>query len=113
MVMVMIVVMSRRRWTGVESLRAAAGERIECGVLVVHENRAAVSSREIRLPVRIFRSRSATPAKDPLLFVPGGPGGCADRLVRPGCGAAPTMAVPACPTANRGDRVTAPGPARA
>lgn len=50
------------------------GERVDCGELVVFENRAA-RGRLIRLPVMIFRSRSATPAPDPVLFMPGGPGG--------------------------------------
>jgi pimeloyl-ACP methyl ester carboxylesterase len=53
----------------------AAGERIDCGVLTVPENRSRTDTRSIRLPVMIFRSRAATPAPDPVLFVPGGPGG--------------------------------------
>jgi pimeloyl-ACP methyl ester carboxylesterase len=40
----------------------------------VPENRARADSRTIRLPVMIFRSRSATPAPDPLLLMSGGPG---------------------------------------
>lgn len=50
------------------------GERIDCGALFVPENRARTDSRTIRLPVMIFRSRAATPAPDPLLFMSGGPG---------------------------------------
>ena len=50
------------------------GERIDCGALFVPENRARADSRAIRLPVMIFRSRSASPAPDPLLFMSGGPG---------------------------------------
>jgi pimeloyl-ACP methyl ester carboxylesterase len=46
-------------------------------VLTVRENRHKAGSRAIRLPVMIFRSRAAAPAKDPVLFVPGGPGGSA------------------------------------
>jgi pimeloyl-ACP methyl ester carboxylesterase len=53
----------------------APGERIDCGVLTVAENRRKADSRAIRLPVMIFRSRAAAPAEDPVLFVPGGPGG--------------------------------------
>lgn len=52
----------------------ASGERIECGVLTVAENRLKAGSRTIRLPVMIFRSRASAPAEDPVLFVPGGPG---------------------------------------
>jgi len=55
-------------------VETAPGEKIECGVLVVPENRAKPQSRSIRLPVIIFRSRSATPTPDPILFMPGGPG---------------------------------------
>lgn len=54
-----------------------AGERIDCGVLTVSENRRKPDSRTIRLPVMIFRSTAARPAEDPILFVPGGPGGSA------------------------------------
>ena len=50
------------------------GERIDCGALFVPENRARPESRTLRLPVMIFRSRGATPAPDPLLFLSGGPG---------------------------------------
>lgn len=52
----------------------ASGERIDCGLLVVPENRKAPASRTIRLPVIIMRSRAAVPASDPVLFLAGGPG---------------------------------------
>lgn len=55
-------------------VETAPGEKIDCGMLVVPENRAKPGSRSIRLPVVIQRSRSATPVKDPVLFMPGGPG---------------------------------------
>ncbi len=55
----------------------ASDEAIECGILSVPENRRATTSRTIRLPVMIFRSRSKTPAADPVIFLPGGPGGSA------------------------------------
>ncbi|MCP3097397.1 alpha/beta fold hydrolase [Myxococcus sp. K15C18031901] len=61
-------------------------ERIECGMLVVPENRSKPDSREIRLPVRRLRSRSQTPAPDPVLFMPGGPGVSAVDGVRTGRG---------------------------
>ena len=51
-----------------------AGEKIECGALFVPENREKAGTRTIRLPVMIFKSRSAAPAADPILFMPGGPG---------------------------------------
>ncbi len=52
----------------------AKDERIDCGVLVVPENRSKAGTRMIRLPVMIFRSRAEKPAAEPLLFMPGGPG---------------------------------------
>ncbi len=55
-------------------VEVAADERVDCGVLIVPENREKPGSRGIRLPVMIFRSRSATPAPDPIVFVTGGPG---------------------------------------
>jgi pimeloyl-ACP methyl ester carboxylesterase len=52
----------------------AAGERIDCGLLIVPENRKAPASRTIRLPVIVMRSRATSPAPDPVLFLAGGPG---------------------------------------
>jgi pimeloyl-ACP methyl ester carboxylesterase len=66
----------------------AKDERIECGVLVVPENRGKVlrraapaqedteedAGRAIRLPFMLFRSRAEKPAPDPLVFMTGGPG---------------------------------------
>lgn len=59
------------------AVEVAPGERIDCGILTVAENRGRTGTRAIRLPVMIFRNLSATPAGDPVLFVPGGPGGSA------------------------------------
>ncbi len=55
-------------------VEVAPDERIDCGVLKVPENRSRSGSREIRLPVMVFRSRAATPAPDPVVFMSGGPG---------------------------------------
>lgn len=55
-------------------IETAVGEKIDCGVLIVPENRAEIASRAIRLPVMILRSRAATPAKDAVILLPGGPG---------------------------------------
>jgi hypothetical protein len=49
------------------------GERIDCGVPLVPENRGKPDRRTIRPPVMVFRSRSTSPAPDPLVFVTGGP----------------------------------------
>ncbi|NOK08916.1 alpha/beta fold hydrolase [Corallococcus exercitus] len=59
---------------GACAVEVAASERIDCGLLVVSENRHKADSRPIRLPVTIFRSRAAKPLADPVLFMPGGPG---------------------------------------
>jgi pimeloyl-ACP methyl ester carboxylesterase len=58
-----------------------AGERVECGYLVVHENRASKSKRTIRLPIAILKSDSADPKPDPVLRTLGGPGGSSLRMV--------------------------------
>lgn len=56
------------------AVQVAGDERIDCGVLVVPENRSKPGSRTIRLAVTIFRARSAAPLPDPIVFIPGGPG---------------------------------------
>ena len=53
----------------------AGDENIECGNLYVPENRHKAASRQITLPVMIYHSRSSHPAADPVIFLPGGPGG--------------------------------------
>ncbi len=57
----------------------AADEKIDCGQLTVPENRDKLDSRTITLAVEIFRARTATPAPDPVIFLPGGPGGTSTR----------------------------------
>lgn len=44
------------------------------GYLEVPENRRVARSRSIKLPVYIFKSRSASPKKDPIIYTVGGPG---------------------------------------
>ncbi len=60
-----------------DSFPVALGKdrRIDTGYLVVYEDRARSGGRTIRLPVAIVRSRSATPAPDPVVYTAGGPGG--------------------------------------
>ncbi len=43
-------------------------------MLIVPENRNKPASRTIRLPVMILRSTGITPAPDPVVYLPGGPG---------------------------------------
>ncbi len=49
--------------------------RVECGYLVVPEDRSDPDGRTIRLAVAVFRSRSSSPAPDPVVYLEGGPGG--------------------------------------
>ena len=48
--------------------------KMECYDLLVPEDRADPESQMLRLHVAIFRSRSSSPASDPILFLSGGPG---------------------------------------
>src|SRR5258706_3376711 len=51
------------------------GQNVLCGFLVVPENRNDPHSTTIRLAVATFKTPSATPAPDPIIFLQGGPGG--------------------------------------
>src|SRR4051812_7530732 len=51
-----------------------AEQRIDCGYLVVPEDRAAPDGKTIRLAVAIIRARTSHPAPDPIVFLSGGPG---------------------------------------
>jgi len=55
-------------------LKIPKGQDYEFGYLEVLENRAHPNGPTIQLPVYIFKCRSATPAKDPILYTVGGPG---------------------------------------
>ena len=46
----------------------------QCGYLVVPENRKKVSSRMIKLPFIVLKSKNPNKKKDPVLFTSGGPG---------------------------------------
>ncbi len=56
---------------------------VECGFLVVRENRADPASAEIRLAVALFRSNNPEKAPDPLIYLEGGPGGSAFKATAP------------------------------
>jgi len=49
-------------------------DNVECGDLIVPENRANPDGRTIRLHVAIFRARTDNPAPDPVIHLGGGPG---------------------------------------
>jgi pimeloyl-ACP methyl ester carboxylesterase/uncharacterized membrane protein YhdT len=51
------------------------GERVDCGDLVVPEDRSQADSPNIQLAVAILRTPNPAPAPDPILFLADGPGG--------------------------------------
>jgi pimeloyl-ACP methyl ester carboxylesterase len=51
------------------------GYEVECGYLTVPEDRSRPGDGTIRLHVGVFKSRSPTPAPDPVIHLVGGPGG--------------------------------------
>lgn len=56
---------------------------VECGYLVVPEDRANPDSPQIRLAVAVFRSNNPDKAPDPLIYLEGGPGGSALKASAP------------------------------
>jgi pimeloyl-ACP methyl ester carboxylesterase len=57
------------------------GEKVECGYLVVREDRTSKDSPAIRLPIIILQSDNPQPQPDPILRTLGGPGGSSLRMV--------------------------------
>ena len=55
-------------------IREPQGVIVQCGNLVVPENRTDPDSRTIKLHVMVFGTYSRNPAPDPLLYLAGGPG---------------------------------------
>ncbi len=55
-------------------VKAKKGQAYTFGFLHVPENRNKANSNSIQLPVYIFKSRSETPKKDPVIYLVGGPG---------------------------------------
>ncbi len=51
------------------------GYEVTCGYVRVPEDRANSTSRMIELAVAIFKSKSANPEPDPIIYLDGGPGG--------------------------------------
>ena len=51
------------------------GFTVECGYLVVPENRAKPTGPTVRLAVGRFKAAAANPLPDPILYLEGGPGG--------------------------------------
>src|SRR5260221_8865269 len=57
------------------SLQFVDGQNVRCGYLTVPEDRSDPTSHSIQLAVAVFKTPSHTPARDPVLFLQGGPGG--------------------------------------
>jgi len=57
-------------------------KRVECGYVVVPENRAKNNGKTIKLPIVILRSESPNPKPDPVLKTLGGPGGSSLKMIR-------------------------------
>ncbi|HJW82980.1 MAG TPA: alpha/beta hydrolase, partial [Anaerolineae bacterium] len=51
------------------------GQTVECGYLVVPEDRAQPGDKTIKLAVARFKSDSSRPEPDPIVYLEGGPGG--------------------------------------
>src|SRR5262249_36240797 len=59
-----------------------AGETVKCGVVTVLEQHTNPTGPTIRLPVAIFKSASANPLPDPIIYIEGGPGGGSENFVK-------------------------------
>jgi pimeloyl-ACP methyl ester carboxylesterase len=67
---------ARIEWAELPAAIVAPAHDLKTGYLVVPERRfPGPGARMIRLPFIVMKSRSATPAPDPLLVLAGGPGG--------------------------------------
>ena len=52
----------------------AEGDQVECGYLIVPEDRSNPDGPTIRVYVVNFKAKAANPEPDPVILVPGGPG---------------------------------------
>jgi pimeloyl-ACP methyl ester carboxylesterase len=51
------------------------GQNVECGYLIVPEDRDIPNGKTVRIHFAIFKSTSENPAPDPVVYLEGGPGG--------------------------------------
>lgn len=58
--------------------------QFRCGYLIVPENRDRPDGRQLRLAVAVLSSTSDTPSPDPIMLIPGGPGGSTLRSIANG-----------------------------
>ncbi|MEZ4861537.1 MAG: alpha/beta fold hydrolase [Caldilineaceae bacterium] len=61
--------------------RTTPADNVECGYLLVPENRSQPDSRTIRLHVLIFKSASEQSQPDPLILLNGGPGSPSQPMI--------------------------------
>lgn len=52
----------------------SGGDNVECGLVIVPQDRTNPDERTLRLAVAVFRARGPRPVDDPLIFLDGGPG---------------------------------------
>ena len=57
-------------------------KHVECGYVVVPENRTKNNGKTIKLPIAILKSESPNPKSDPVLKTLGGPGGSSLKMIR-------------------------------
>ena len=57
------------------NLKRPAQARVDCGFVIVPEDRSSDPSDTIRIAVALYHSTSNTPKSDPILYLSGGPGG--------------------------------------
>jgi len=58
-----------------------AGANVSCSYVIVPEDRTGDPTHTIRLAVAVYHSTSSHPAPDPVVFLQGGPGGEAVKLI--------------------------------
>src|SRR5437016_5942216 len=57
-------------------------KNVQCGYVIVPENRARKNGKTIRLPIVILKSDSPNPKPDPVVRTLGGPGASSLKLIR-------------------------------
>ena len=58
------------------------GQTVKCGYAIVPELHSQPNNgKTVKLPVAVFKSQSATPAPEPIVFLEGGPGGPIQSII--------------------------------
>ncbi len=63
------------------AIQIPKGEKVECGYLIVPEDRTIKNNKTIKLPIAILKSDNPNPQPDSVLRTLGGPGGSSLRMV--------------------------------